>query len=209
MRVLAISNDCHRSMFYWHHHINSISIPGKLRDLVNHPYLYWRNSAQKEAPLVSQMGLLLLKWFPVITSPRSLFSKLRVIWRELAVPALPHPTHLPPSLSFILSPLNIGALHTLETGFSVALPWFLGFTFAFPHWHLHHCLPCSGEDTGPTTPGPQAAQWYNTAHGPQRLQARSTLFYTGGSAQPPRHLPSLQKPWVVIQVQTLIETLCF
>lgn len=78
------------------------------------------------------MGLFLLKWFPVTASSHSLSSKLRVTWRESAVPALPHPTHLPPSLSFLLNPLNIRALRTLDIGFLVTLPWFLGFTFALP-----------------------------------------------------------------------------
>lgn len=187
-------------MFYWHRHINSISVPGKLKVLMNHPHLNWRNSARKEAPLVSQMRLLLLKWFPVITSPRSLSSKLRVTWRELSIPPLPPPTHLPPSLSFMLSPLNIRALHTLKMGLSC--PSLVS--------RIHSCFPSLTPSSLPhlqrrrhrplphPAPNPPSDTTQPTAHTPQRLQAEFTLLYTWGSAQPPGHLRFLQKPWVVM-----------
>ena len=175
---------------------------------LNPRHIYWRNSAQEEAPPVSKMGLLLRKWFPVITSP--LHSLFKVSQRDKgrvrgSLLFLIPPTY-PLCFPSFLAHAALRALQALETRFLAALPRILGLTFALPHWWLHHCLRHSGKTQAPPTPRPQPPsdttsptahtlqtppaalpprpqppQWYNRAHGPHPSDAPGVSATANGT----------------------------
>lgn len=165
-------------MLYWHQERNTIPVPGKRRSLVNSSHLYQRNSAQEEAPLVSQMGVASSCYNH--SSAASLQTSGR---QELEVPTLPHPTHLPPWLSLILALLSTQAIDSSHWDWALShhLSLLSRINFCFPSLTPSSLLIHRREDLShtyiqTTTPKDTTKPIVHTL---QRLQASFTLGCLG------------------------------